>query len=45
MYLSMLFLQDPKYAHAHLDQSGVDAIKVFTCLFIAIKIDICHVLL
>lgn len=36
MYLSKLLLQDPKYVHVHFDQSGVDAIKVFTCLLIAI---------
>lgn len=30
-------LQHPRNPRAHFDQSGIDAIKVFTCLFIAIK--------
>lgn len=28
------------WAHAHFGQNGNNVIKVFTCLFIAIKIDI-----
>lgn len=30
-------------AHAHFCQIGIDAIKVFKCLFIEIKISICHI--
>lgn len=39
------FLQHAKNAHAHFGQSRIDVIKMFTCLFIAIKISIRHVLL
>lgn len=36
-----MFLQQPKNTHAHFGESGIDKIKVFTCLFIA-KIGICY---
>lgn len=29
-------------AHAHFNQRGIEAIKVFACLFIVTKISMCH---